>query len=174
MGLLPNIFSDPKLRTRQDQLDAQWQALSNLRCDNLPSSTEVEFETDEQNWRYFYDSETDWSASAKKATDEWQTKAGEWAKRFAAHGCGGGVIVDGISVISNTGDGGIPTIKSNPEDDKTLFEEAQDAASALTKPARDAASTVGWVVVGVVVLVLVLTAYVLTRGKASGFGVKVG
>lgn len=174
MSLLPNVFSDAKLRARQDQLDGAWQALYNLRCDGLPASTEVEFTSDFENWRAFYDSESDWSQDSKRATDEWQTKAQDWTKRFAALGCGGGVLVDGINVISSTGDKGIPTIKDNPADDKTLFEQAQDAASALTKPARDAASTVGWVVVGVVVLVIVALAYVLTRGKASGFGVKVG
>src|SRR5260221_10488487 len=143
MGILPDFFVDEKLRARQDQLDAQWQALYNLRCESLPTSASVEFDTDFNNWRVFYDSESDWSSGSKSATDEWQTKAKEWATRLATYGCGGSVQINNIDVISATGDKGIPSIKNNPADDPSLLDTLAHVRDVATKPFTDAASTVG-------------------------------
>lgn len=176
MGFFPDLFVDDVIKARQDALDGQWKSLktSFTLCNNTPDSSFAEFTNDFTNWSDFYASGSNWSSSSKHATDEWQTKALEWTNRLRSWGCTGNV--NNYDVISATGDtqAGIPTVRPNPADDKTFLQNAADAATALTQPARDAAATVGWAVVGLVVLVIVALAYVLTRGKASGYGVKVG
>lgn len=171
-----NVFSDSELKARQDQLDAQWKSLNSLinTCDDFPSSGWVEFVNDFRNWQEFYDSGSDWSSDSKHATDLWQVKAGEYAKRLAGAGCRGGIgSVAGVDVVS-AGDSGIPFVKEPPADMPGLFHEilsgVDQAQDTLLAPLK----TAGWVVVGVVVLIVIALVWILTKGQASGYGISVG
>lgn len=159
MSILPNVFSDPKLRARQDQLDAQWNSLWATwnACNDTPDSAFPEFATDRRLWKDFYDSETDWSASAKTATDEWQVKAASWASKLSGW-CGGG------------SSSGIPTIGAAPPDDVTLVDRVLEAP----KQAINLVATLSYVAVGFAVLVVLGIIYISTKGKVSGYGVTVG
>jgi len=156
MSFLPNVFSDPVLRQRQDELDAIWKSLNGLqnKCDNMPDTSWVEFVNDFKRWQDFYDSETDWSSDAKKATDEWQRKAKSWSDRLKSYGCRGTLGTEAIvspegdyqgsTTIYAPGDGGIPGVKDPPPDEKGLVDRIGDAFS-----------TVGWVATALTLMVIV-------------------
>ena len=129
MGLLPNLFSDPNLRTRQSQLDAQWNSLNGLvsQCNDIPNTAWVEFVNDKKNWEVFYDSESDWSQDSKEATDQWQTKAQEWAARFSSYGCSGSIGSIGGVDITSGGDKGIPNVKNPPPNEDSFIDKIGSA-----------------------------------------------
>ena len=174
MSLFPNIVSNPALRARQDQLDGQWSSLNGIQqsCDQFPSQAWVEFSNDLRNWREFYDSGSDWSQSSEKATNEWQIKAQEWAARMAGSGCGGTAGSVGGSDIPAAG--GIPGVKDPPPLSQGLLDEAAEAFEKGTDALQSPFKTLGWVAVGIVVLILVAVIWVGTKGHASGWGVEVG
>jgi hypothetical protein len=174
MSLFPNIVSNPALRARQDQLDAQWSSLNGIQqnCSDLPSQAWVQFVNDLRNWREFYDSGSDWSQSSEQATNDWQIKAQEWTTRMAASGCGGTAGSVGDTYIPAAG--GIPTIKDPPPLSQGLLDEASDAFKKGTDALESPFKTLGWVAVGIVVLIIVAVIWISTRGHASGYGVDVG
>jgi hypothetical protein len=176
MSILPDIFVDPKLRARQNQLDAQWKALrsSFQTCDATPDSSFAEFTTDFDNWSAFYATESDWSAGSKSATDEWQTKAQDWSNRLRSWGCTGSF--DGFNVVSALGDtsSGIPTVKDPPPDDPGLLDSVLSGVHKVTDPVTSTAATIGWVAVGLLILIIGSIVWIVTRGAYSGYGVKVG
>lgn len=116
-----NFFSDPELRARQDVLNAQWNSLwgtYQATCSNGLGNAFPEFATNYSDWKEFYDSGSDWSGASKHSTDEWQTKAQEWASRLKDYGCGD----------SQYSDRGIPGVKDNPEDQPGLIDKLAGAA----------------------------------------------
>lgn len=161
-GTLPNIISDPKLRTRQDQLDAQWSSLWAVYqgCDNTPDSSFSNFATDLRNWRVFYNGGSDWSSSSENATNEWQSKAQEWSNKLNTWGCTGNQSADDLP-------NGLPTVKDPPPDVKSILENAKDAISHETDSFFSTLATMGWVAVGLAVLVVLAIVYLLTHAKVS-------
>lgn len=172
MSFLPNVFSDPALKARQDVLQGQWRALHELSqsCDGLTSESWYQLETDWLNWGTFYDSGSDWSSSSEKATNEWQRKAQEWSARLNSAGCHGSVIADDINPV----DTGIPGVKDPPPLTPGLLDEASVAFEKGTDALASPFKTLGWVAVGVVVLIIVGIVVITTQGHASGYGVSVG
>jgi len=163
--VLFDVFVDPALRARQDKLNSVWQSMNNLKqgCDGLPDSAWLEFVTDYKAWGEFYDSGSDWSSSSKTATDEWQVKAQSWTKRLADYGCRGSLGVDitldnfgnptGRSeVYTPAADQGIPGVKDPPPDPQGPIDKIEGWIA-----------TVGWVVAGLVVLLIAGLVYVLSR-----------
>jgi hypothetical protein len=170
------VFVDPKLRGRQDILDAQWKSLKTgfTACDNTPDSSFAEFTNDFASWSMFYASESDWSSGSKATTDEWQTKAQDWSNRLQSWGCNGNW--DGVNTVSAVGNAssGIPLVKDPPPNDPGIVDQALGLVHKVTDPITGTASTVAWVAVAVLVLAIGAVVYILTKGKASGYGVKVG
>lgn len=151
-----NFFSDPALRARQTQLDAQWSGLwgtYNSTCDNGLGGAFPEFASDYNGWREFYASGSDYTGASKHATDEWQTKAQEWAKRLKDYGCG----------QKEFGDLGLPGVKDSPPDEPGWFDRLKGAA-------EEAALFSG---LGLTVTLLILGAtfigivYYLSKSKVS-------
>jgi hypothetical protein len=149
---MPNFFSDPELRARQDVLNAQWNGLwgtYNATCSNGLGNAFPEFATDKRNWDDFYGSESDWSSASKHATDEWQTKAQEWAKRLKDYGCGD----------NQYSDLGIPGVKDNPEDRPGVLDALETGVKTYVAG------------VGVVVLLVLAAAlaaiYFLSKSKVG-------
>lgn len=149
---MPNFFSDPELRARQDILNAQWGSLwgtYNATCNNGLGNAFPEFATDYNNWNDFYASESDWSSASKHATDEWQTKAQEWAKRLSNYGCGD----------KQYSDLGIPGVKDNPEDRPGVIDQVIGAEKSYVAG------------VGVIAIVLIGAAlaaiYFLSKSKVG-------
>ena len=175
MSFLPNIFSSPELRARQDQLDGQWSSLNGIQqtCNEFPSQAWVEFSNDLRNWREFYDSGSDWSQSSEKATNEWQIKAQEWTTRMRASGCTGTAGSAGGDYIPSS-QSGIPGVKDPPPLSQGLLDEAAEAFEKGTDALASPFKTLGWVAVGIVVLILVTVVWITTKGQASGYGVSVG
>lgn len=170
-----NIFSDPALKARQDVLDAQWSSLNALfnTCDAMPSQSWVEFVNDLKSWRIFYDSGSDWSSSSEKATNEYQVKAQEWSQRLDAAGCRGSVgSVGGDDIPGSVS--GIPGVKDPPPLTPGLLDEAASAFEKGTDALSSPFKTLGWVAVGIVVLIVVGLVVITTKGHASGYGVEVG
>lgn len=163
MSVLPNIFSDPKLRARQDQLAAQWNSLwaAYQQCDQTPDSSFAEFATDRRLWQEFYDSGSDWSSNSQNATNEWQAKAKEWADKLSGWGCMGN------DSNPDLGYSGIPGVKDPPPDDPGVLADLATAASAPVNGLFDTLKTIGWVTVGIIVIILGLAVYALTHVKAS-------
>jgi len=163
-----NIFSDPKLRARQDQLNAQWISLwaAWQNCDNTPDSAFPEFVSDRNAWNEFYDSGSDWTADSNNATNVWQAKAKEWADKLGSWGCSGNFDVTDVSSPS-----GIPGVKEPPPDEQSALSKAGDAISKVgggfLGGLWSSIKTVGWVAVGLVVLVLGLVVYLLTHAKVK-------
>jgi hypothetical protein len=165
-----NIFSDPKLRTRQDQLDGQWYSLLQVVqfCDNVPDSSFSNFTSDLRAWQAFYESGSDWSSSSENATNDWQAKALEWSKQLNAWGCTGNISG------SDSTQSGIPGVKTPPPDQGDFLDKAVDAAKGLADKATgpldaiwNRIATVGWVALGLIVLILGLAVYSLTHVKAN-------
>jgi hypothetical protein len=164
-----NIFSDPVIAARQDQLNAQWIALygAQQHCDGLPDTGWLEFINDYKAWQAFYDSGTDWTASANNATNEWQKKLQDWTGRFQSYGCLGSLgSVDGEEIAPDVGTG-LPTVKDPPPDQKSLLASAGDEISGVVGSVKDGLATASYVVVGLVVFVLLLVVYSLTHVRAS-------
>jgi len=172
MSFLPNVFSDPALKARQDVLHGQWTSLHELSqsCDGLTTESWYQLETDWLNWKDFYDSGSDWSSSSEKATNEWQNKAKEWADRLNRAGCRGSTVASDITPV----DTGIPGVKDPPPLTPGLLDEAAAAFKKGTDALSSPFKTLGWVAVGVVVLILVSIVVITTKGHASGYGVQVG
>jgi hypothetical protein len=172
MPFLPNIFSDPALKARQDVLHAQWTSIHklSLSCEGLTTESWHQLETDWLNWKEFYESGSDWSSSSEKATNEWQVKAQEWTARLNSAGCRGSTVGDDIV----TPDTGIPGVKDPPPLTPDFLDEVTDGFTQITDAATSPFKTLGWVATGIVVLIIVGLVIVLTKGKASGYGVKVG
>lgn len=182
MSFLPDVFVDPALRARQDTLNAQWISLYSLSqtCGAgsdalIPDSAWVEFVNDYKGWQDFYASESDWTISSKQATDTYQSKAQEWAKRLSNYGCGGTLgSVGGVNIITDAEDLGIPGVKDNPPDPTSLWSQITGGITSLESSITAPLKSFG---IGVAILLIVLLAgigYILTRGKASGYGVSVG
>lgn len=165
MSFLPNVFSDPVLKARQDQLDGQWKSLWALYqgCDQTPDNAFSQFVNDKRAWDEFYDSGSDWSDDSKHATDNWQLKAQEWAGRLNGWGCYG----TSGSANLDTGSSGIPTIKDPPKDEPSFLDKLTDSSKTYF-------TTVGIVGVALFVFVILAIVFVLSKGKASGFGVSLG
>jgi len=171
-----NIFSDPALATRQAQLDGQWKSLKAVigTCNSFPSQAWVEFTNDFTNWSEFYDSGSDWSQSSEKATNEWQTKAQEWATRVASAGCAGTAGSVGGDYVPGIGDSGIPGVKDPPPLSESLLDSAVGAFEKGTDALSSPFKTLGWVAVGVIAAILITVIWITTKGQASGYGVSVG
>lgn len=170
MGILPDFFVDEKLRASQDVLDGQWKSLNGLqsRCDGVPDSSWVEFVNDFRNWQEFYASESDWSADAHNATNVWQAKAKEWAEKFSAWGCVGTVgSVGGIYIEPETGPNGIPGVKEPPPDTQSIVARAGEAYKEAAGGFLSSLKTIGWVSVGIIVLIVLCLGYVLTKTTIS-------
>jgi hypothetical protein len=167
-----NVFSDPVLRARQDQLDAQWSSLNALQnqCGDVPDTAWVEFVNDLRKWRTFYESESDWSADSNNATNSWQAKAQEWANRLSTYGCAGGLgSVGGITIQTDVGDLGIPGVKDAPANESSWLGKAGDLAkSAVTGVYDDVTGAISWTsyaIIGLIILVVLALGYVLTHAK---------
>lgn len=160
---LINVFSDPKLRARQDQLDAQWKSLRAVyqMCDQTPDSAFAEFSTDFRAWSEFYDSGSDWSSDSNNATNVWQSKAKEWADKLTGWGCYGNFDSSGVT------NSGVPGVKNPPPDEKSILESVTDSVSSAGSDFFGTLSTIGWVAVVLFVLILGMVVYVLTHAKAS-------
>lgn len=147
-----NFFSDPELRARQDVLNGQWNSLwgtYNATCSNGLGNAFPEFATDYNNWQEFYDSGSDWTGASKHATDEWQTKAQEWAKRLKDYGCGD----------TQYKDLGIPGVKDIPPDKPGFLDNLLDAGKT---------GAYAWVFTVVLVLTFALAAlYFLSKSKVA-------
>ena len=162
-----NLFTDAKLRSRQDILDAQWNSLKATygTCDQTPDAAFAEFATDYRLWKDFYDSESDWSSDSFNATNVWQDKAKEWSTRIAGWGCSGNFILsDGAQ---STDYSGIPGVKDVPPDEQSLLGKAADTITGLEGSIWDRLATVGWIAVGLVVLLIGGAIYLLTHVKVS-------
>ncbi len=164
MGFLPNVFSDPVLKARQDQLDAQWRSLKALydTCDQTPDSAFSEFATDFKNWKEFYESGSDWSDDSKSTTDGWQRQAQEWSSRLTGWGCYG---TAGSADLGQS-DGAIPTVKDPPPDEPGFLDKLGSDLDFWTKTAT-------YTTIGLTVAAIVFAFYLVRKG-ASGFGVKLG
>ena len=166
------ILVDSALKARQDQLDAQWSSVSALYsgCDQTPDSAFAEFATDLSAWRAFYASGSDWSADSKTATDEWQTKLQDWTNRLTGWGCYGTAGPDELAA----GSGAIPTVKDPPPDAPGIVDSVLATLKKTENAALSPFSTIGWVAVGIVVLVVLAIVWITTKGRAKGYGVEVG
>ena len=164
MSILPNLFSDPVLRTRQDQLNAQWNSLraSYTLCQNTPDASFAEWATDYAAWQEFYNSESDWSTNSFNATNEWQAKAADWASKFASWGCTGNDPDYEAGVPS-----GIPGVKPPPADQQSLIDKAGQIVSDDVGGVTSTIKTIGWIAVGVLVLIIVGLIYLIPRTKVS-------
>jgi len=176
MGFLPDIFVDPALAQRQSLLDGQWSSLNALQqtCDNFPSQAWVEFSNDLRNWREFYESGSNWSQSSEKATNAWQSKAQEWTRRMASSGCHGTIGSVGGNDIPSSGDTGIPGVNDPPPLSDGLIDDALESFGKVKDTVLAPIETVGWVVTGLIVLVVVGIIIIIVKGNASGYGVSVG
>lgn len=157
-----NFFSDPKLRTRQDQLNGQWNSLWAVyqACDQTPDSAFSEFATDLRLWREFYDGGNDWSSSSANATNEWQNKAMEWSQRLTDWGCTGNQSSDQLP-------NNIPTVKVPPPDETSVLDDAKGFVSDKVEGIWSRLATAGWVVVGLFVLLIGGIIYLLTHVTAN-------
>ena len=158
-----NLFSDPKLRARQDILDGQWNSLWSAwnSCDQTPDSLFPSFATDRNNWKTFYNSEADWTANSFNATNEWQAKAQSWSEQLTAWGCNGNTEVDYDSAS------GIAGVKAPPVDEVSVVSSAIDKVGNLGGGLFDTFKTMGWVAVFLVVGLGIGLIYLLTHIKAS-------
>jgi hypothetical protein len=160
-----NIFSDSELRARQDVLDGQWNGLwgtYNATCTNGLGNAFPAFATDYNNWKTFYSSESDYTTASKHTTDQWQSKAQEWAQRLKDYGCGD-------SSLGN--DLGIPGVKDNPADQEGTLDKLEKLALAPFNYIKNL--TIG---IGILVLIAVLAlVYFINRRNfslsQSGIGV---
>lgn len=169
MSLFPDLFVDPSLRARQDQLNAQWNSLraSYTLCNNTPDAAFAEFATDYASWQTFYASESDWSSDSFNATNSWQQKAVQWSNNMKAWGCTGN---DEDNSDAST-PSGIPGISAPPTDEQGAVGKAASSVGDAVKNAFagvwNTLTTIGWVAVGLVVLILGGIVYLLTHTNVS-------
>jgi hypothetical protein len=170
MSLFPDLFVDPSLRARQDQLNATWNGLraSYGVCQNTPDASFAEFTTDYNAWQAFYASESDWTTDSFNATNSWQQKAVQWANNFKAWGCTGS---DPENSGNDTPVNGLPIVKDAPPDEKGSVGQAASSIGDAIKNGLagvwNTIETVGWVVVGLIVLILGGIVYLLTHTNVS-------
>lgn len=174
--MLFNFFSDPALRTRQDQLDADWNSAWAVvqTCDGVPASSFSGFTTDRANWKQFYDSGSDWSSDSYNATNEWQNRLKGWTDQFNQWGCTGNFTLTPGTVGADDPtpeENGVPGVKTAPPDKESIVEQAKDAIGSAGKGLWSDISTVGYIILGVVLLLIFGLIYVLTHVKASAPGV---
>ena len=174
--MLFNFFSDPALRARQDQLDADWNSAWAVvqTCDAVPASSFSGFATDRSNWKQFYDSGSDWSSDSYNATNEWQNRLKTWTDQFRQWGCTGSFALTPGTVGADDPtpeENGIPGVKDAPPDKQSIVEQAKDAIGNAGQGLWSNITTIGWVILGVVVLIVFGLIYTLTHVKASAPGV---
>lgn len=167
-----NFFSDPALKARQDQLDADWNSAWAVvqTCDGVPASTFSGFSTDRANWKTFYDSGSDWSSDSYNATNEWQARLKTYTDQFKQWGCTGSFALTPGTVGADDPtpeNNGVPGIKAPPPDQQSFFSQAKDAIGNAEQGLWSSITTVGWVILGVVVLLIFGLVYVLTHVKVS-------
>lgn len=161
MGLFNDLFVNSDLKARTDQLNSQWQALSgqSYSC-NWGGGTQVQFDSDFQAWFTYYNS----GDLDDAETNSWQSKAQEWSNNFAAFGCG---TSSDIGVTSS----GIPTVKTPPPNEQApLAKAASSIGDSITNAFSgvwNTLKTVGWVAVGLIVLILGGIVYLLTHTNIS-------
>jgi|SRR5882672_2669530 len=157
-----NLWSDPQTRARQDQLNAQWNALWGVwqNCDNTPDSAFAEFATDLKAWREFYNSASDFSAASINATNSWQQKAKDWSDKLTGWGCTGNQSSDDLP-------SGIPGVKAPPPDEQSLLSKATSGVGNSVSSFLSTLTTIGWVAVGIVVFLVLGIIYTLTHVKVS-------
>ncbi len=170
--MLFNFFSDPALRTRQDQLDADWNSAWAVvqTCDAVPASSFSGFATDRANWKQFYDSGSDWSSDSYNATNEWQSRLKGWTDQFRQWGCTGSFSLSPGTVGADDPtpeENGIPGIKNPPPDKTGLLTKAKDAIGNAANGLWSDVTTIGWVILGVMVLLIMGTVYLLTHVKVA-------
>ena len=168
---MANLFSDPVLRARQDQLNAQWAALyrvaDNCQLDPVSAAGLQQFFADYHSWKEFYASESDFTKGSKQTTDSWQAKLQEYTRTIGSQLCG----------QTRTGQNTyVPDVDDPPPDDPGLFDGLRDVAKDFSpfKSLTDWVTRVGIGVLIAIALILGAVVIFLTHGKASGFGVKVG
>jgi hypothetical protein len=172
MSFLPNVFSDPALRARQDQLNSQWVGLNDTigSCGLTASSAPAfqQFYADFAAWQEFYGSGSDYTTASKHATDEWQDKLKEYTRTLLPY-CS-------IASPDAGGDAYIPGVKDNPADEPSLLDKLGDEAGKPFLWVEDVALKVGIGLIIVVVLILGTLVYVSTKGKvkAGAHGVELG
>ena len=172
MGLGDFFFTDPALKARQDQLDADWNSAWAVvqTCDGVPASSFSGFATDRNNWKVFYGSGTDWSSDAFNATNEWQTRLKTWTDQFNQWGCTGNFSLTPGTVGADDPmpeNNGVPAIKTAPPDKPSVWQEAKEAIGEAGNGLWSDITTIGWVILGVVVLIILGLVYVLPRVKLS-------
>ena len=131
-------------------------------CQNTPDASFSEFATDYAAWQEFYGSESDWSSNSFNATNEWQTKAGEWADKLSQWGCTGNDENAPADAPS-----GIPGVKPAPADQQSLIDKAGKVVSDDITGVTNTIKTIGWVALGVVVLIIVGLIYLIPHTKVS-------
>jgi hypothetical protein len=171
-----NFFSDPALKARQDQLDADWNSAWAVvqTCDNVPASSFSGFSTDRINWKQFYDSGSDWSSDSNNATNEWQARLKTWTDQFRQWGCTGNFSLTPGTVGADDPtpeNNGIPAVKTPPPDTKSILEQAKDAVGKAGQGLWSDISFIGYAILATVLLVVFGLIYVLTHAKVSAPGV---
>jgi hypothetical protein len=179
MGILPDMFVDPALRTRQDLLNGQWISISASikRCDNFPTTEWISFSNDFRNWTTFYDSESDYTSSSKHATDDWQTKLQYWSGELSRW-CSANINSDGNAVDSSNPDYVyVPGVKDPPPDPQGsgILDELKKDVAAPFQWAEGLVLKIGIGVAVLVVIVIIGIIYALSKSnlKASARGVEV-
>lgn len=161
MSLFNDLFVNSDLQARSDQLNSQWQALSgqSYAC-NWGGGTQVQFDSDFQAWYTYYSS----GDLDDAETNSWQSKAQEWSINFASFGCGTDPSI-------GTTSSGIPTVKTPPAN---VAAPLANVASGIGDTLKNAFSglwnslaTIGWVAVGLVVLILGGIVYLFTHTNIS-------
>lgn len=162
-----NVFSDSKLRARQDTLDAQWNALRATfnTCNNTPDAAFPEFSTDYKNWSAFYASESDWSADSNNATNVWQATAKDWADKMGMWGCTGN-----FDSVIQQGPSGIPGVKVPPPDQAGFISDISSGVKNTVSDFWNSLTTMGWVLAGVVVIMVIGLVYMVVHVNPATAG----
>lgn len=160
-----NLWSDPVLRARQEQLNSQWYALNDTvdSCELTASSSAAfsQFYSDYDAWKTFFDSGSDWSSDSKHTTDIYQTKLQEYTKTIKGY-CSGGAQPY------------IPGVKDPPKDTPGLLDRGIDLAKAPFDLVDSVVTKVG-IITGVLVFAVLATIiYVAVKGNVSAAGVSLG
>lgn len=165
-----NLVSDPALRARQEQLNADWYALNQTidSCALTASSAPAfsQFYADYDSWKSFFESGSDWSSDSKRATDSWQTKLQEYTKLARTY----------CQEASGAEPAYIPGVKDPPPDEKNLIDKGIDLFKSPFTAAENVVKTLGIVTAVIVGAILITIVYVSVKGsfKAGPSGVSVG
>jgi len=166
-----NVFSDPALRARQDVLDGQWNSARAVfgTCDSTPDSAFSEFTTDYNNWKSFYNSGSDWSTDSANATNTWQAQLKSWTDKFAQWGCTGNFTLTPGSVGADDAPEPdyIPKIKKPPPDQPRLLSRIGQQVKDGAQSFWSTLTTIGWVAVGLAILLGLGLIYLLTHVRVS-------